>query len=57
MAIKDHHSAPIMVATKNSYQNLNHLSNIPNDAELQGLSENIKFILGQNHLVSLQSKY
>ncbi len=39
MAMEDHHSAPIVVPKRDPCQFFFPLSNIPKDAEFQGLSE------------------
>jgi hypothetical protein len=57
MSGNDHHLQTFVVRTNFCYQNLNNLSYISNDAEFQGLSENIKIILGQHDSAWLEVKY
>jgi hypothetical protein len=57
MVIEDLHSAPIVDPIKCPYVSRCSLSNIPKDAEFQGLSESGFIFLGWNDLTILEAKY
>jgi hypothetical protein len=57
MAIEDHHSAPIVVANKNSCTSFCTLNNISKDAEFQGLSETGFIFFERGDLKRLEVNY
>ncbi len=57
MSGNDHHLLTLVAYSNFCYQNFQNLSYTVNDAEFQGLSENIKIILGQHDSEQLEAKY